>query len=419
MSNISATIEQQKSIDFKTKFFRKMIFKNLYKIKNGSIIIEDQLGTTCCGELNHTNKINLHITNLNFYNLVFLKGSIGFAIAFMNNFIQTSNLTNLLIILAKNLNFIEKAESNITSYFFNLTQKTLYLLNKNTPQKAKTHIMQHYDISNDFFKLFLDEGMSYSSLMFYDKDNTLNIAAYNKIKNLIKKLQIRPKEQILEIGTGWGALAIEIALKHDCRVTTTTISNAQFAYTKHKIDSLKLNHKINLLNIDYRSLNGKYDKIISVEMIEAVGHQYFTDYFKICSELLNDDGLFVLQCILIRDQEYERAKNEVDFIKKFIFPGGCLPSMQKIMQIISKHTDLSLFNFQDITYDYAITLRKWRENFHKNSVKILQLGFDEYFLKMWEYYFSYCEAGFLNRNIICAQIVLTKKDYSPSFIKNE
>lgn len=411
MKTTELILDKNPSVGLKDKLVKDAIIKLLQQISYGNIFIIDPLGNVQCGDIQSTLTANLIIHDLQFYTLVSLKGSIGFAEAFMHGYIETNNLTTLLLILAKNLGIVEKSESNFASLLFKLFNSTLYIFNRNTIYNAKQRIMAHYDLSNDMFKLFLGQDMSYSSLVFRNINDSLEEAAEHKNTRLLEYLQIDSGDKILEIGTGWGALAITAANKYACEVTTTTISNNQYEYVNTKIKELNLSDRINLLNMDYRQLNGKYNKLISVEMIEAVGYEYLGEYFKACSNLLESDGLFALQCIIIKDNQFERAKKEVDFIKKYIFPGGCLPSMQSIVTTVAKYTDFSMLVCEDITYDYAITLRKWREKFLGNQQQLFALGFDVYFIKMWEYYFSYCEAGFLNRNIMCMQIVFAKPGY--------
>lgn len=411
MKTAELILDKKPNVSLKDKLVRSAIIKLIKQIAHGNIFIIDPLGNVQCGDIQTELSAKVIIHDLRFYTLVGLKGSIGFAEAFMHGYIETDNLTRLLLIIAKNLKVVEKSESNFASMLFKLVHSTLYILNRNTIHNAKQRIMAHYDLSNDMFKIFLGDDMSYSSLVFKSINDSLEEAAHHKNARLLEYLQIKTDDKLLEIGTGWGALAITAANKYGCKVTTTTISNNQYEYVNTKIQNLNLSNRINLLNIDYRNLTGKYNKLISVEMIEAVGYEYLSEYFKICSDLLEDDGLFALQCITIKDNQFERAKKEVDFIKKYIFPGGCLPSMQNIVTTVAKYTDFALIACEDITYDYAITLRKWREKFLSNQQQLFVLGFDAYFIKMWEYYFSYCEAGFLNRNIMCMQIVFAKPGY--------
>lgn len=400
------------SLSIKQKLCRKAVLYFMSNIEKGHITVNDSIGVTKIGKSESGLHATIYVNSFDFYISTFYQGSIGFGNSYISGHWTVDNLTSLLSIFAKNLGVIKKAERHAVSLMFMIYQTMLYVIQPNTLKHAKKNILSHYDLSNDFFKIFLDESMSYSGLLFNSETDTLEQAARNKNLSLLQNLELTPEDHLLEIGTGWGSLAIMAASEFGCQVSTTTISNQQFNYVKDEISRLKLDQKINLLNLDYRNISGKFSKLVSVEMVEAVGYQYYNEYFKICSTLLEDDGLFFLQAIVIRDQEYERAKNEVDFIKKYIFPGGCLPSLNCILNSIAKHTDLSLLSVKDITYDYAVTLSAWRKKMLANEQQIYKHGFDEKFLKTWEYYFSYCEAGFLQRNIMTLQIIFSKPGYS-------
>lgn len=410
MSEISLS-RHEDSISIKQKLCRKAVLYFMANIEEGYITVNDQIGVTTLGNRESKLHATIYVNSFDFYIATFNQGSIGFGNSFTYGHWYTDNLTNLLSIFAKNLKVIKRAEGHAVSLMFMLYQTMLYIIQPNTQKHAKKNILSHYDLSNDFFKIFLDENMSYSGLVFNSEADTLEQAARNKNLSVLQTLELTAQDHLLEIGTGWGSLAIMAASEFGCKVSTTTISNQQFDYVKDEVCRLKLEQKVNLLNLDYRNISGKFNKIVSVEMIEAVGYQYYNEYFKICSDLLEEDGLLFLQAIVIRDQEYERAKKEVDFIKKYIFPGGCLPSLSCILKATTENTDLSLLSVKDITYDYAVTLSAWRRKMMANKQQICNFGFDEKFLKTWEYYFSYCEAGFLQRNIMTLQIVFSKPGY--------
>lgn len=413
MNEISLSIRET-DLGFKQKLCRKAVLYYMSKIKEGHITLHDCVGTVSIGNKSSRLQASITIHNTEFYFWTFLQGSVGFGNSYTHGYWSTDNLTDLLRIFAINLQVVEKAEGHVAGLIFKIYQTLIYILQPNTLKHAKENILSHYDLSNDFFRLILDQSMSYSGLVFNSSTDTLEQAAVQKNQALLQSLELTADDHLLEIGSGWGGLAIMAASEIGCKVSTTTISNQQFDYVRDQIQKAKLEHRINLLNLDYRKINGKFSKIVSVEMIEAVGYQYYNEYFKICSDLLEDDGLLCLQAIVIRDQEYERAKTEVDFIKKYIFPGGCLPSLNCILKSTSKYTDLSLMSVKDITYDYAVTLRIWRQKMLANAQSIHQLGFDAKFLNAWEYYFSYCEAGFLQRNIMTLQLVFSKPRYSDS-----
>jgi cyclopropane-fatty-acyl-phospholipid synthase len=273
---------------------------------------------------------------------------------------------------------------------------------------SKENILAHYDLSNDFYKLWLDDTMTYSCGVFEKESTTLKEASIEKLDRICRKLNLGVNDNILEIGTGWGSFAIHAVKNYGCNITTTTISDAQYEYAKNKISEEGLTDKITLLNQDYRNLSGSYDKIVSIEMIEAVGHEYVPLFFKTVSKLLKKDGLFALQGITYNDHNFEEYKDSVDFIKKYIFPGSCLISISQITNAVKKKTDLSIVNLEDITIHYATTLNKWRNNFMDVIPTVKELGFSNAFINMWEFYFHYCEAGFLERNIGDYQVIFAK-----------
>jgi cyclopropane-fatty-acyl-phospholipid synthase len=251
--------------------------------------------------------------------------------------------------------------------------------------------------------------MTYSCGIFKDENTTLEEASIEKLDQICKKLNLKSTDSILEIGTGWGSFAIHAAKNYGCSVTTTTISDAQYKFAKQRIKDEKLSNKINLLNKDYRYLEGKFDKIASIEMIEAVGHKNVPEYFKKVSSLLNEDGTFVMQGITYNDQNFEVYKNSVDFINKYIFPGSCLISINQVSEIIKINTDMIFKDLEDITEHYATTLKIWRTNFFDKISEIRDLGFSQEFINLWEFYFVYCEAGFIEKNIGDYQFVFSKK----------
>jgi cyclopropane-fatty-acyl-phospholipid synthase len=255
--------------------------------------------------------------------------------------------------------------------------------------------------------------MLYSAAQFSRPDDTLEQAQLNKLQRICQKLALTADDHLLEIGTGWGSMALYAAQHYGCRVTTTTLSNEQFAYTRQRIDEAGLGDRVTLLLQDYRDLEGRYDKLVSIEMIEAVGHRFLPTYFRKCAELLTDDGVMLIQAITIRDQRYEQAKRNVDFIQRYIFPGGALPSVQKMLHIVGKDTDMNLLHMEDFGLHYARTLRLWHDNFRLAHGRLRELGYDEYFLRLWEFYLCYCEGGFLERTIGTAQLLFAKPQAQP------
>mgnify|MGYP006211607939 FL=1 len=284
----------------------------------------------------------------------------------------------------------------------------IHYLKQNNKKNSLENIAKHYDLSNDFFSLFLDPTMMYSSAIYSDKNKNLDSASLNKLEIICQKLKLKKTDHIIEIGSGWGGFAIYAATNYGCKITTTTISKQQYMYTKNKISKLNLNHKIKVIFKDYRDLNGAFDKLVSIEMIEAVGHKYYDEYFSKVNSLLKDDGMALIQAITIRDQKYHAALNSVDFIQKYIFPGSCIPSLSVIQGSVSKNSDMIIKDVEDIGDHYAVTLMHWREKFIKNMNHIKKLGFDNKFIRMWLYYFSYCEGWFREKVINDAHILLAK-----------
>lgn len=289
--------------------------------------------------------------------------------------------------------------------------KVAHRLNRNTHEGSRENIAAHYDLGNEFFGLFLDPNMMYSSAIFDQPETSLEVASEDKLDELCRQLELSSSDHLLEIGTGWGGMAIHAARHYGCRVTTTTISREQYEYACDKVRKEGLEDRITLLCQDYRSLTGQYDKLVSVEMIEAVGHEFYQNYFQCCAKLLKPDGKMVIQAITVADQRYQLARDSVDYIKRYIFPGGCLPSVAVIADHVASDTDLQIIHLRDITADYAETLSHWRQRFMSRIEDVQAMGFDEEFIRMWEYYLCYCEGGFRERIISTVQLAFAKPGY--------
>jgi cyclopropane-fatty-acyl-phospholipid synthase len=285
-------------------------------------------------------------------------------------------------------------------------RRLLHAAARNTRAGSRRNIAAHYDIGNDFFELFLDPTMMYSCAVFERADMSLEQAQVAKLDRLCLKLDLQPGDHLLEIGTGWGALALHAARHYGCRVTTTTISREQHALARRRIDEAGLAERITLRLDDYRDLDGRYDKLVSVEMIEAIGHQYFDTFFRRCSELLMPGGTMVLQAITIDDRQYESARDSVDFIKRHIFPGCCIPSVTALAQSMARASTLRIVDLEDIGPHYATTLAAWRRNLFANAERVRAGGYPEALLRMWHFYLSYCEGGFTERALGDVQLVL-------------
>jgi len=342
-----------------------------------------------------------------FYTRIFFGGSIGAAEAYMQGLWSADDLTGVMRILALNRNafeYMEKGLARLTAPFYKLHHS----IKKNTKAGSRKNILAHYDLGNNFYGLFLDETMTYSCGIFEHEDSTLTEASEVKYDRICRKLGLKAQERVVEIGTGWGGFAVYAARNYGVHVTTSTISDGQYEFAHDRIRAAGLEDRITLLKKDYRELNGQFDKLVSIEMIEAVGHQYLTTFFRACSRLLKDDGMMALQAITIADQKFDRHKRSVDFIKRYIFPGSCIPSITAISNAVAAATDLRLVHLEDITPHYAKTLSEWRRRFFANIEKVRDLGFSEPFIRMWEYYLCYCEGGFAERYIGDVQMLFTK-----------
>jgi cyclopropane-fatty-acyl-phospholipid synthase len=350
-------------------------------------------------------KINIQVNGYRAFWHTLLHTDIGFAESYMRGDIEIPNLTGALKNLARSAQHLRSHRSFISDVGTKINRK-FHRSRKNHLGKATENIQEHYDLGNEFFKLFLDETLMYSSAIFKNENQNLHEAQLNKIETLLNKLALKTEHHLLEIGSGWGAVALAAAQKYGCRVTTITLSQKQKEYVQQVVRDKKLEHLIDVQLIDYRRLEGQFDRIVSVEMLEAVGHEYLGTYFEACQKLLKKDGRLVLQVITIDHERYFDYLNRCDFIQKHIFPGGHLPSLEILEKVISENSRLKIIDQQSIGLDYAKTLALWREKFILEKEKILAMGFDEMFYRKWLYYFSYCEAGFETKMIDDYQLVL-------------
>ena len=317
------------------------------------------------------------------------------------------NLTGLIRIILQN----QEVFLNLDRGWARLTaplHKVFHFLNRNTLEGSRRNIAAHYDLGNEFYALFLDETLTYSCGVFENEKSTLADASRAKYDRICRKLFLRPDDRVIEIGTGWGGFAIHAASRYGCRVTTTTISPRQHELARKRLQEAGLGDRVEVLLQDYRALRGKFDRLVSIEMIEAVGHQFLNAFFRSCSDLLKEDGMMALQAITIPDQVFDRHKRSVDFIKRYIFPGSCIPSVEAICRAVAEVTDLRLFHLEDITPHYARTLRTWRERFFHRLPEVRDQGFSDSFIRMWEFYLCYCEASFTERYNGDVQMIFTK-----------
>ncbi len=331
-------------------------------------------------------------------------GSIGAGEAYIHGYWRSPDLAAVTRLFVANLEVLDALEGGLARLGRPIL-RLLHWVNRNSRRGARRNILAHYDLGNALFERLLDPTMMYSAAMFDSLEQSLEQAQLNKLERICAKLALRPDDHLLEIGSGWGSLAIHAATHHGCRVTTTTLSEAQYAHTLQRVQDLGLQHRITVLREDYRDLGGRFDKLVSIEMIEAVGHRYLPVYFQRCASLLKDDGLMLLQAITIRDQRYEQARQSVDFIQRYIFPGGALPSLSIMLQTASSHTALNLVHMEDFGLDYARTLQHWRDNLRQSRTALTELGYDDTFQRLWEFYLCYCQGGFEERTIGVAQLL--------------
>lgn len=387
---------------------RRLLFKALDQFSTGSLTLEDADGTRVFGQADSPGPhARVRIHNPRVYPEMLTGGALAAAECYVAGFWDTPDLTAVVRVFAANL----ETTTGLNRLIGQATQPLLRLahwLNRNDKAGSRRNIRAHYDLGNDLFEAFLDPSMMYSSAFFPERDTPLEEAQRFRLDRICQKLDLNADDHLLEIGTGWGGLAIHAAREYGCRVTTTTISDEQYDYARARIDAAGLSERITLLKQDYRELDGQYDKLVSIEMIEAVGHDYLPSYFRVLSERLNDEGVALLQCITLPDQRYDRYRKTVDFIRKYIFPGGHLPSLSVLQDNLKRHTDLQTLHLEDMTEHYALTLKEWHRRFVQARDQILAQGYDESFYRLWRYYFSYCEGGFAERAINTHQVVFAK-----------
>jgi len=388
-------------------FSRSLVLNKMKSLRYGHLLFSDNDQEQSFGDEDSLLKAKIIIHDRKFYSELIFGGSLGAAEAFMMGYWECDDLTTIVRILLMNRSVLDGFDSGFGS-FSKPIRKFIHWCHRNTRKGSKKNISAHYDLGNDFFQSWLDEKMMYSCAIFDKQDCSLDKASTIKIERICKKLRLNENDHLLEIGTGWGGFAIYAAKNYGCKVTTTTISEKQYQLAKERVEKANLSNKITLLLKDYRDLEGQFDKLVSIEMIEAVGYQYFDDYLKKCSKLLKPEGLMVLQAITIADQQYKYSIRSVDFIQKYIFPGGCLPSVSKIVETITEYTDMRIINIEDIGPHYATTLNHWRERMYESIDVIKDMGYSDTFIRMWHYYLCYCEGAFIERAIGDVQMIIMK-----------
>ena len=407
VDHLADAVKTPKKSTFLTSIFKSGLQKKFKNLKTGHISVNDGDETFTFGDSSSGESVSVDIHSQEFYVMTGSGGALGIAEAYVAGYWSSDDVVKLFQIIIRNRDILLSLEKGFAKLVKPIN-KMIHRGRQNTLKGSKENILAHYDLSNDFYKLWLDPSMTYSCAFFNNDSVTLEEASIEKLDRICRKLDLSEDDSVLEIGTGWGSFSIHAAKNYGCKVTTTTISDAQFDYARSRIKDEGLESKITLINKDYRDLDGKYDKIVSIEMIEAVGYEYIPDYFSKLSSLLNNNGLVALQGITYNDQNFEVYKDSVDFIKKYIFPGSCLISIAQIIDVIKKDTDLAMVDMEDITKHYAVTLNRWRKNFMDVIPKVKEMGYSQAFINMWEFYFLYCEAGFSERNIGDVQMIFAK-----------
>jgi cyclopropane-fatty-acyl-phospholipid synthase len=395
---------------------RRLVLGLLSRMRRGELVLVEQRRRLHFGSSGdeRSPSAELHVYSPRFYR-DFLRGSLGLGEAYVGGLWDCTDLVSLTRIGALNMGGLDTLRRVFSPVLAPL-QRAGGWLARNTPARARKRIAAHYDLGNELFSQFLDRSMMYSCAVFDPPTATLEEASLAKLERICAKLKLSPADHVLEIGTGWGGFAEYAAARYGCRVTTTTISAEQHTYASERIRKAGLSDRVTVLFEDYRDpaldRHGPYDKLVSIEMIEAVGWQYFPTFFRRCSELVAEHGAMLLQAIVIEDRAYEVEKASKSFANTHIFPGGCLPSLQVIARNVARVTDFREAHLEDITAHYATTLQRWRERFLAAAEQVSELGYDERFRRMWELYLSYCEGGFRERRIQDVQLLLAKPGFS-------
>lgn len=367
------------------------VLKSLFKLRHGQITFRGLWNGTVGEQADLHVEVDVHDKQL--FDLILKNGVLGAAEGYIRGYWHCEDLVGLIQLLSRNRHLLDKINQNVISQASQFLLKAWYKTRHNSISGSRKNIAEHYDLSNDFFKLFLDESMMYSSAVFQNEQMSLEQASDYKKELICQKLKLQPMDHLVEIGSGWGGFAIYAAQNYGCKVTTITISEAQYQEAKQRIEAAGLSHRVDIQLKDYRLLEGKYDKLVSIEMVEAVGEAYLSTYFQQCRQLLKPNGLALIQAITIEDARYLKALTTVDYIKRYIFPGSFIPCISVLTHTASEQK-LTLKHLEDIGQSYAVTIHHWRERFLTAREQVLALGFDDNFIRMWDFYLCYCEGGF-------------------------
>ena len=392
------------------RLLRQRLLAQMGQLEGCRLRLDDALGAVELGAPlpgEEPLKVHLTVRDPRFYRLVAANGSVGAGEAYIDGLWQCDDLVALIRVMVRNRDLLDGMETGLAR-LGGLAMKAWHALNRNTRAGSRRNIAAHYDLGNELFGLFLSSDLMYSSAIYASDDEPLEVASTRKLDRICRKLELSPADHVLEIGTGWGGFAIHAARHYGCRVTTTTISREQYELASARVAEAGLSDRIELLLEDYRDLDGRYDKLVSIEMIEAIGAEFMPTYFGAISRLLKDEGMALIQAITIEDHRYAQALKSVDYIKRYIFPGSFIPSVSAMLGAARESSDLRLYHLEDIGPSYALTLKAWRERFLDRREAVLKAGYDERFVRMWEFYLAYCEGGFRERSIGDVQMLLTR-----------
>jgi cyclopropane-fatty-acyl-phospholipid synthase len=392
---------------------KKILLRALAHLAEGQLTIVDASQSHVFGHPESDIHATMQVLHPGFYRQVVFGGSIGAGEAYIQGHWSSPDLTKVVQIFARNLALLDNIERYF-SWLSNGLNRVKHIFNRNSQAGSKRNILAHYDLGNDMYQQFLDPEMMYSSAIYPASDASLAEAQLHKLDTICQRLDLKPGQTLLEVGTGWGALAIYAAKYYGVLVTTTTISDAQYDYALSRVKSEGLSDKVTLLKQDYRELTGVYDRVVSIEMIEAVGHEYLPGFFEKLQHMLKPEGRLLIQAITIADQRYNSYRKSVDFIQRYIFPGGCLPSISEMSRHIANKTDMVIWSLDDIGLDYARTLKHWHDNFDMAKSTITKLGYGDDFIRMWKFYLSYCEGGFLERATSTVHLTAVRPGYRKS-----
>jgi cyclopropane-fatty-acyl-phospholipid synthase len=406
-------LESQFSLSWLDKVYSKLVFSAFESIEDGHLKVMMGEQVFEYGKASSELSCTVTVVNPAMFKLFALGGSVGAAEAYIEGYWRCSNLTTLIEIFARNQAQLDAFERKF-AFVTGLVNKFKHIKNKNTKTGSKKNIVAHYDLGNDLYSAFLSEEMLYSSAIYPHENSSLEQAQAHKLETICKKVDLKAGDRVIEIGTGWGAFAIYAAQNYGCHVTTTTISEEQYGYVQNKISELGLEDKVTLLKQDYRELEGQYDKLVSIEMIEAVGHEFLSGFFQKCDSLIKDNGVMLIQSITIACQRYKHYLKQSDFIQQYIFPGGCLPSVTELNKQICANTNMVVHEINDIGLHYARTLNDWYKRFKQAWPTLDKTKFDQRFYRLWEFYLCYCEGAFKQRATSTVHLVARKQKYLSS-----